>query len=140
LLYKSDGALTTNAAIFGWGTTGTTRQWWAHKVNDATNYSDSIAAWSDDLIIASSGITDGQWHFVLVAYDGGNSMYLYRDGKLDTKRLGGTLNTGTTVNPKTPYDNIAAVVDDIAVWSRCLKRWEMDQLWRAAEAAIKALG
>jgi hypothetical protein len=139
-IYKSDGALVTNAALFGYGTTSSTRQWWAHKLNDGASYSESAATWSDDLIIASSGLSDGQWHFVAIAYDGGSTLYLFRDGVLHARRLGAALNTGTTNKPKAPYDNLAAYLDDVAIWSRCLKRWEMDRLWDAAEAAIKALG
>lgn len=142
ILFKTDGDLTTSAAILSWGTTGTARLHWGLLLNAASvGYQDAAQVWTDDLIVAQVGSSDGEWHLLINAWDGNRGLYFYQDGKmLGVKRLTSALNTGTGTTPRTPQDNIAIYIDDALIWNRRLRRWEMDRLWTAAKAAIEALG
>lgn len=137
-IYKTNGDISTNASVFGYGTSGTTRQWFSHKINDSTAYSDSLAVWSDDLIVAQRGSADGRWHMVAIGCSGGgDSIYLYIDGAMFARRVAAALNTGTTVKMKVPYDTgYGLYVDDLSVFTTWLGRPALDRLWRSIEAAL----
>lgn len=132
-LFKTNGDVTTSAAVWAYGTTGTARLWFAQKVNDTVTYQDSLAVWTDDMKIANRGTSDGNWHLVACGVSGGgDTLHFYLDGQMFVSRPSSSLNTGSTNKFKIPNDSgLSLYADEVAICASWVGKDELDRLWRS---------
>ena len=126
------GGLTGSQQVIAWGTSGSTRLYWATKVNDTATYQDSTVVWADDLQPTLTGCSDGNWHLIASGYDAQSTTYFYKDGQLYVRRLSGSLNTGTTVKPTLMQSGTTAItVDEAPIFDKWIGKHNLDRLYRS---------
>ena len=82
------------------------------------------------------------WHMHATLYDGSGSTGLFMDGWLAGRALSGALNTGSSGNFTVFQDSAgsnqlgAVTIDDLAVFSRALNSYELQQLYNALVGAL----
>lgn len=148
VIYKPPSS-TSKQAVFSYGTSGTTRQWFSQFVNDVNVNTWSAAVWGDDATLGQSGSSqivipstaDTLWHMGAVVYDGALSLLVFHDTISTVRRLGGSLATGSSGNFRIGQDTASAnqsslTVDDIAVFNRALQPYEISQLYAALAGAL----
>lgn len=135
-VFKTNANISTAAVIHSYGSTGSTRQWWAYKLNDASAFSDSAVVWADDSQWSNRGGSDGSWHMSVVGCDGSQALYFFFDGDIFVRRLGGTLNTGSGTSQKVNTDGIDVYFSDLAVWNVWLGKGKLDRFWKALSLVL----
>lgn len=144
LVFKGKSSA-SKQTLLSYGTSGSTRQWWTAYLNDnggATNDALSLATWADDAALTQTALNVEIWHMAAFGYDAASTVLEFIDGHLLGKRLGGSLNTGTGGNFSLGIDTLGAnqlggvTLDDLAVFSRCLNPYELQQLYNALVGAL----
>lgn len=144
VIYKGKSS-SSRQALLSYGTSGSTRQWWTVNLNDnggATADALALATWGDDLAMLNSPLNVETWHMAAFGYDGTQTAFVFIDGDFYAKRLGGALNTGTGGNfflgiTTAAGDQLGGVtLDDLAVFSRALNGYELQQLYASLVGAL----
>lgn len=133
------GGSATSQELVGWGTSGSTRQYWIHKVNDNGTYQDSIIVWADDMVNPgpNTAVSDGGWHMVAFGYDGQSTITQFVDGTTYVRRLGAALNTGTTTKPTVCVAaSLAFNFDELMIFSSWLGRGALHRFWKALQSSL----
>jgi RHS repeat-associated protein len=145
---RTDQTSTTTAGIWGFGTNGATRESFNLRRDSGGNDRLRFYAWADDhtFYLPNSGnFADGDWHFVVVTYDGSTTVRLYFDGLEATsvKTLGAALNTGdatTYVGQTTNDERWVGDLDDFFVVDRALTSAEIIRFIYGFESVTVASG
>jgi hypothetical protein len=145
LIYKGKSS-TAKQALFSYGTSGSTRLWWTAYLNEsgsgAANDALCLAAWGDDAGLLGCNLNVETWHMAAFGYDGASTTFVFLDGQILGRRLGGALNTGSGGNLAVAFDAFGGnqlggvTLDDLAVFSRALQPYELQQLYNALVGAL----
>lgn len=144
ILFRSNSE--ARQELVNYGPTGSTRQQWFNAMNVTGGNLAYLQVWSDDLnkavqtvrgpIEVASG-TD--WHLIAFGYKASaQTTYVYYDGSLVSRRLGGTLNTGTSGNltVSASANPLVGDLDDILVLNNWPGKAALDRLLAAAAGLI----
>jgi hypothetical protein len=119
-----------NRDIFGWGDYSTSKRF-AFATYDGSNY--FVGQWDD--IFGSQFIHDGNWHHIVVTYNG-STVLMYVDSQLNAvaqKNLN-TQNATCVFGRSCPLTHpnptyFEGMLDEVAIWNRALSIQEIQSLY-----------
>ncbi|MFA7658765.1 MAG: LamG domain-containing protein [Candidatus Gastranaerophilaceae bacterium] len=135
---KSTGFIfkTTSASnrIFTNGTVaGGTPPYWGASTNANGTFHFETGSGSN-AINSTAAVNDGNWHFVMVTYDG-TSLSLYIDGALVGTVTAGSLGTSPS-NLYFGYESSGETVSDVSVYNRALTASEVSSMWNTSPVPL----
>lgn len=132
--------------LVNYGPTGTTRQQWFNAMNVTGGNLAYLQVWSDDLNKAVQTVrgpvevaSGTDWHLIAYGYKASaQTTYVYYDGSLVSRRLGGVLNTGNTGNlvVSNATNPLVGDLDDILVLNNWPGKAKLDRLLAAAAGVV----
>ncbi len=133
--YQGDG---------GWGSGNTA--FYLNQGNTAAGTRVGAVRWGGGWLTGSAGVTDGQWHFIAIA-DNGGTKNLYIDGNLDATvtawtnvSTGNLFWIGGTADGGDGVAKLNGSLDEVAIYNRALGQAEIQSLTNSQTTLAGSFG
>lgn len=138
VVFRTLADTTAKETFFVYGSP-TTRAFFGGDINHSgtiANHQVSTLTWGDDVVLSQVPTADTSWHVAAFGLKG-QSTFVYIDGMIAARRLGGLPNTGSSGNFTVGVNEtgVAALVgdlDDLIVLNVWPGKHTLDRLYRAA--------